>query len=86
LKLKQVCNLTLDSKLNPTSFTMLRRASLTSISGNKPSRKKLDLLTKGKIAEQAKLGAELTQIGRSLNMSRTIVQRNSILRSQQATT
>ena len=53
---------------------MLRRASLTSIPGNKPSRKKLDLLIKGNIAGQAKLEAEFTQIGRNLNIPRTIVQ------------
>ncbi len=53
---------------------MLRRASLTSISGNKTSRKKLSLLIKGEISGQAKLGLKLTQIGRNLNVSRTIVQ------------
>jgi len=52
-----------------TSSTMIRRAPLTPISGNNPSRKKLDLLTKGKIAGQAELGAEPTQIGRSLIQS-----------------
>ncbi len=53
---------------------MLRRAPLTPISGNKPPRKELDLLTKGKIAGQAELGAGPTQIGRSLNIPRTTVQ------------
>jgi hypothetical protein len=57
-----------------TSSTMLRRAPLTPISGNKPPRKELDLLTKGKIAGQAELGAGPTQIGRSLNIPRTTVQ------------
>ena len=53
---------------------MLRRASLTPISGNKTSRKELSLLTKGEISEQAKLGLKPTQIGRNLNVPRTIVQ------------
>ncbi len=52
---------------------MLRKASLTTISGNKISRKKLDLLTKGKITRQAELEATLTQISRNLNVSRTII-------------
>ncbi len=52
---------------------MLRRASLTTISGNKTLRKKLDLLTKGKITRQAELEATLTQISRNLNVSRTII-------------
>ncbi len=53
---------------------MLRRASLTSISGNKTSRKKLSLLVKDEISEQAKLGLTLTQIARSLNVPSSIVQ------------
>jgi len=56
-----------------TTFTMLRRASLTTISGNKTLRKELDLLTKGKITGQAELGATLTQISRNLNVSRIII-------------
>ncbi len=52
---------------------MLRRASLTTISDNKTSRKKLDLLTKGKITRQAELEATLTQISRNLNVLRTII-------------
>ncbi len=36
---------------------MLRRASLITISSNKTLRKKLDLLTKGKITKQAELNA-----------------------------
>ncbi len=42
-----------------TTSTMLRRAPLTTISGNKSLRKELDLLTKGKIAEEAKLEVTL---------------------------
>ncbi len=52
---------------------MLRRASLTTISGNKTSRKKLDLLTKGKITRQAELEATFTQISRNLNVSRITI-------------
>jgi hypothetical protein len=48
-----------------TTSTMLRRASLTTISGNKTLTKELDLLTKGKITGQAELGATPTQISRS---------------------
>ncbi len=62
---------------------MLRRTPLTSISGNKASRKELDLLTKGKIADQSELEAELTQIERNLNISRIIVQ--SVLRRLETT-
>ncbi len=47
---------------------MLRRAPLTSISGNKTSRKKLSLLAKGEISGQAKLGLTPTQIARSLDV------------------
>ncbi len=53
---------------------MLRRKALASISGNETHRKELDLLTKGKIAGQAELGATPTQIGRNLNVPRTTVQ------------
>ena len=52
---------------------MLRRAPLTTISGNKPPRKELDLLTKGKIAGEAELGATPTQISRNLNVPRTTI-------------
>jgi len=52
---------------------MLRRASLTTISGNKTLRKKLDLLTKGKITGQAELEATLIQISRNLNVSCIII-------------
>jgi len=53
---------------------MLRRASLTTISDNKISRKKLDLLTKEKIMRQAELEeATLTQISCNLNVSRIII-------------
>ncbi len=52
---------------------MLRRAPLTTISGNKTSRKKLDLLTKGKITGQAELEATPTQISRNLNVLRIII-------------
>ncbi len=62
---------------------MLRRASLTSISGNKTSRKKLSLLVKDEISEQAKLGLTLTQIARSLNVSSSIIR--SVLRRLQTT-
>lgn len=48
------------------------------MSGNKAPRKELDLLTKGKIAGQAELGAGPTQIGRTLNIPRSTVQ--SVLR------
>ncbi len=53
---------------------MLRRPSLTPISGNKTPRKELDLLTKGKIAGEAELGVTCTQIGRNLNVPRITVQ------------
>ena len=53
---------------------MLRRPSLTPISGNKTVRKELDLLTKGKIAGEAELGVTCIQIDRNLNVSRTTVQ------------
>jgi len=52
---------------------MLRRASLTTISGNKIFRKKLDLLTKERITRQAELEATLTQISRNLSVSRIII-------------
>ncbi len=51
---------------------MLRRASLTTVSGNKTLRKELDLLTKGKITGQAELEATSTQISRNLNVPPTI--------------
>ncbi len=66
-----------------TSFTMLRRTPLTPISGNKASRKELDLLTKGKIADQSELEAGPTQIGRNLNIPRITVQ--SVLRRLETT-
>ncbi len=62
---------------------MLRRASLTSISDNKTSRKKLSLLIKDEISEQAKLDLKLTQIELNLNVSRIIVQ--SVLKRLQTT-
>jgi len=62
---------------------MLRRTSLTSISGNKTSRKKLSLLIKGQISGQAQLGLKFTQIERNLNVPRTIVQ--CVLRRLQTT-
>jgi len=43
---------------------MLRRAPLTTISGNKTFRKELDLLTK-------EVGTTLTQISRNLNVPRS---------------
>ncbi len=52
---------------------MLRRAPLSTISGNKTPRKELDLLTKGKITGQAELGATPTQISRNLNVPRTTI-------------
>ncbi len=66
-----------------TSFTMLRRTPLTSISGNKAPRKELDLLIKEKIADQSELEAELIQIERNLNIPRIIVQ--SVLRRLKTT-
>ncbi len=62
---------------------MLRRTSLTPISGNKTSRKELSLLIKGQISGQAQLGLKFTQIGRNLNVPRTIVQ--CVLRRLQTT-
>jgi hypothetical protein len=56
-----------------TTFTMLRRASLTTISGIKTLRKELDLLTEGKITGQAELEATPTQISRNLNVLRTTI-------------
>jgi len=56
---------------------MLRRTSLAPISDNKTVRKELDLLTKGKIAGEAELGATSTQISRNLNVPRITV--NGIL-------
>ena len=53
---------------------MLRRKALAAISDNETHRKKLDLLTKGKIAGQAKLRATFTQIERNLNVPRITVQ------------
>jgi len=47
---------------------MFRRKTLNLINDNRTSRKKLDLLIKGKIAEQTELGATLIQIGRNLNV------------------
>ena len=52
---------------------MLRRAPLTPVSGNKGPRKELDLLTKGKIAGQAQLGATPTEISRNLNVPRPTI-------------
>ncbi len=52
---------------------MFRRPPLTSISGNKTSRKKLSLLVKDEISGQAKLGLTFTQIARSLNVPSSIV-------------
>ena len=52
---------------------MLRRASLTTVSGNKTLRKELDLLTKGKITGQAELEATSTQISRNLNVPPTTI-------------
>ncbi len=52
---------------------MLRRASLTTISGNKIFRKKLDLLTKERITRQAELEATLIQISRNLSVSCIII-------------
>jgi len=66
-----------------TTSTMLRRTPLTPISGNKTLRKELDLLTKGKIAGQAELGATPTQISRSLNVPRSTV--NGVLKRLQTT-
>ena len=57
-----------------TTHLLQRRKALASISGNETHRKELDLLTKGKIAGQAELGATCSQIGRNLNVSRTTVQ------------
>jgi len=62
---------------------MLRRTSLTSISGNKTSRKKLSLLIKDQISGQTQLDLKFTQIERNLNVSRTIVQ--CVLRRLQTT-
>jgi len=45
-----------------TAFTMLKKTLLTSISNNKTFRKKLSLLIKDEISEQAKLNLKLTQI------------------------
>ncbi len=53
---------------------MLRRASLTSISDNKTSRKKLSLLIKDSISDQTQLDLKLTQIEWNLNISRIIIQ------------
>ncbi len=62
---------------------MLRRTSLTSISGNKTPRKELSLLTKGQISGQAQLGLKSIQIGRNLNVPRITVQ--CVLRRLQTT-
>lgn len=62
---------------------MLKRTSLAPISGNKTNRKKLDLLTKGKIAEQAQLEATLTQVSRSLSVPRSTIY--SVLKKLQTT-
>ena len=62
---------------------MFKRSSLTSISDNKTSRKKLSLLVKDEISEQAKLDLTLTQIARSLNVLSSIVR--SVLRRLQTT-
>ena len=53
---------------------MLKRKALALIFDNETHQKKLDLLTKDKIAGQAKLRATLTQIGRNLNVSQITVQ------------
>ena len=66
-----------------TAFTMLRRASLTSISDNKTSRKKLSLLIKDQISGQTQLDLKFTQIERNLNILRIIVQ--CVLRRLQTT-
>ncbi len=62
---------------------MLKRVSLTSISDNKTSRKKLSLLIKDEISEQAKLDLTFTQIAWSLNVFSSIIQ--SVLRRFQTT-
>ncbi len=62
---------------------MFRRPSLTSISGNKTSRKELSLLAKGEISGQAKLGLTPTQIARSLNVPPSTVR--SVLKRLQTT-
>ncbi len=62
---------------------MLKRTSLAPISGNKTDRKELDLLTKGKIAGQAQLGATLTQVSRSLGVPRSTIY--SVLKKLQTT-
>ncbi len=62
---------------------MLRRASLTSISDNKTSRKKLSLLIKDQISGQTQLDLKFTQIERNLNILRIIVQ--CVLRRLQTT-
>jgi len=62
---------------------MLRRTSLTSISDNKTSRKKLSLLIKDEISGQTQLDLKFTQIERNLNVSRIIVQ--CVLRRLQTT-
>ena len=60
---------------SPSSTTpiMSKRAPLTPISGNKTPRKELNILTKGEILGQAKLGATLTEISRNLNVPRSTV-------------
>jgi len=66
-----------------TAFTMLRRTSLTLISDNKTSRKKLFLLIKDQISGQTQLNLKLTQIEWNLNVSRIIIQ--CVLRRLQTT-
>ena len=62
---------------------MPERTPLGPINGNKTPRKELDLLTKGKIAGQAELGATPTQIGRILNVPKSTIQ--SVLERLQTT-
>jgi len=56
---------------------------LAPISDDRTVRKELDLLTKGKIAGQAQLGAAPTQISRNLNVPRTTV--NGVLKRLEET-
>ena len=62
---------------------MFRKVSLTLISDNKTFKKKLNLLTKGKIADQTELKVKFTQIERNLNISRITIQ--SVLRRLETT-
>ena len=52
---------------------MLKRASLTPISDNRTPRKEHDLLTKGQILNQAKVGLTFSQISRNLKLPRISV-------------